>query len=96
MRCGYLCWKGFGIGIETMEFKTSDVYNSEQMTENCAIKMVDRAISELQAIKNMVVDKDIDIVDIVLTKHLFMDDFYLSSKHIVLYIEFENLFKERI
>lgn len=30
-----------------MEFKTSDVYNSEQMTENCAIQMVDKAISEL-------------------------------------------------
>ena len=81
---------------ETMEFKTSDVYNSERMTENCAIQMVDRAISELQAIKKMVVDKDIDIVDIVLTKPLFMDDFSLSSKHIVLDIEFEKLFKEGI
>lgn len=66
------------------------------MAGNCAIQMVDRAIAELQAIKNMVVDKDIDIVDIVLTKHLFMDDFSLSSKHIVLDIEFEDLFKERI
>ena len=66
------------------------------MTENCAIKMVDRAISELQAIKKMVVDKDIDIVDIVLTKPLFMDAFSLSRKHIVLDIEFEDLFKERI
>ena len=79
-----------------MEFKTSDVYNSERMTENCAIQMVDKAISELQAIKKMVVDKDIDIVDIVLTKPLFMDAFSLSRKHIVLDIEFEDLFKERI
>lgn len=66
------------------------------MTENCAIQMVDKAISELQAIKKMVVDKDIDIVDIVLTKPLFMDAFSLSRKHIVLDIEFEDLFKERI
>ena len=58
--------------------------------------MVDRAIAELQSIKNMVVDKDIYIVDIVLTKPLFMDDFSLSSKHIVLDIEFKKLFKERI
>ena len=88
--------KGFGIGMGTREFKTSDVYNSEQMTGNCSIQMVDMAIAELQSIKNMVVDKDIDIVDIVLTKPLFMDDFSLSSKHIVLDIEFEKLFKERI
>ena len=80
----------------TREFKTSDVYNSEQITGNCSIQMVDRAIAELQAIKNMVVDEDIYIVDIVLTKPLFMDDFSLSSKHIVLDIEFEDLFKERI
>ena len=80
----------------TREFKTSDVYNSEQMTGNCSIQMVDRAIAELQSIKNMVVDKDIYIVDIVLTKPLFMNDFSLSSKHIVLDIEFEDLFKERI
>ena len=80
----------------TREFKTSDVYNSEQMTGNCSIQMADRAIAELQAIKNMVVDEDIDIVDIVLTKPLFMDDFSLSSKHIVLDIEFKKLFKERI
>ena len=80
----------------TREFKTSDIYNSEQMTGNCSIQMVDRAIAELQAIKNMVVDKDVDIVDIVLTKPLFMDGFSLSSKHIVLDIEFEDLFKERI
>lgn len=80
----------------TREFKTSDVYNSEQMTGNCAIQMVDRAIAELQSIKNMVVDKDIDIVDIVFTKPLFMDDFSLSSKHIVLDIEFEKLLKEMV
>lgn len=80
----------------TREFKTSDVYNSEQMTGNCSIQMVDRAIAELQSIKNMVVDEDIYIVDIVLTKPLFMDNFSLSSKHIVLDIEFEDLFKERI
>ena len=66
------------------------------MTESCAIQIVDRAISELQAIKNMVVDKDIDIVDIVLTKPLFMDDFSLPSKHVVLDIEFKKLFKEMI
>lgn len=80
----------------TREFKTSDVYNGEQMTGNCSIQMVDRAIAELQSIKNMVVDEDIYIVDIVLTKPLFMDGFSLSSKHIVLDIEFEDLFKERI
>lgn len=89
-------WKGFGIGMGTREFKTSDVYNSEQMTGNYSIQMVDRAIAELQSIKNMVVDKDIYIVDIVLTKPLFMDAFSLSRKHIVLDIEFEDLFKERI
>lgn len=80
----------------TREFKTSDVYNSDQMTGNCSIQMVDRTIAELQSIKNMVVDEDIYIVDIVLTKPLFMNDFSLSSKHIVLDIEFEDLFKERI
>ena len=89
-------WEGFGIGMGTREFKTSDVYNSEQMTGNRSIQMVDRAIAELQSIKNMVVDKDIYIVDIVLTKPLFMDAFSLSRKHIVLDIEFEDLFKERI
>lgn len=61
-----------------------------------SLDLISRAISELERLKKQVIEYDIDIVELSITKPVYVEELPIVNRHIELDIEFVHLNKELI